>query len=119
MSFLLNETMEGRIIEVTVSGTLTKEAYQEFVPRTEAAIKQHGKIRFLLITLGFQGWDAGALWEDIKFDWKHFNQIERLAIVGESKWEKGMAIFCRPFTTAQIKYFDHAELEKAREWINE
>ncbi len=119
MSFLVTETMEGRIIEVAVSGKLTKEAYQEFVPPTEAAIKKHGKIRILFITLGFEGWDAGALWEDIKFDVKHFGHIERLAIVGESKWEKGMAAFCRPFTTATIKYFDHGDLEKAREWIKE
>jgi hypothetical protein len=117
MSFFLTETMEGRIIEVTVSGKLTKEAYEEFVPRTEAAIKKFGKIRILFITLGFQGWDVGALWEDIKFDLKHFNHIERLAIVGEKKWEAGMSVFCRPFTTATIKYFDHADLEAARSWV--
>ncbi len=46
------------------------------------------------------GWSAGAAWEDCKFDLKHFNHIERLAIVGETKWEKGMSVFCRPFMTA-------------------
>ena len=30
----------------------------------------------------FHGWDAGAAWEDIKFDIKHFADIERLAMVG-------------------------------------
>ena len=119
MSFLLTESMEGKIIEVTVSGKLTHEAYQEFVPRTEAAIQKYGKIRILFVMLGFEGWSAGALWDDIKFDLKHFAHIERLAIVGETKWEKGMSMFCRPFTTAAIKYFDHANLDKAREWIHE
>ncbi len=60
---------------------------------------------------------AGAAWEDLKFDLKHFNHIERLAIVGETKWEKGMSVFCRPFTTAKIRYFDHTDIDKAREWI--
>jgi hypothetical protein len=119
MAYLLTEIQEGQIIEVTVSGRLTKEAYQDFIPRTEAAIKKYGKIRVVFVTLGFQGWDAGALWEDFKFEIKHFAYIERLAIVGESKWEKGMSFFCRPFTTATIKYFDHCDLEKAREWIRE
>jgi hypothetical protein len=86
---------------------------------TEQRIKQHGKVRILFIMNDFHGWDAGALWEDIKFDVKHFNVIERLAIVGESKCEKWMAMFCRPFTTAKIKYFDHNDVEKAREWIEE
>jgi hypothetical protein len=57
----------------------------------------------------FHGWDAGALWEDAKFDLKHFADIERLAFVGEKKWEKGMAQFCRPFTKATIRYFDRSE----------
>ena len=39
----------------------------------------------------FHGWDAGALWEDIKFDLKHFSDIERVAMVGEKKWQKGMS----------------------------
>lgn len=117
MSLLLQEIMDGRIIEVTVSGKITREVYEEFVPRAEAAIEKYGSIRIVFVMLGFHGWDAGALWEDLKFDVKHFNQIERLAIVGETKWEKGMSVFCRPFTTATIKYFDHSEIERAREWI--
>ena len=88
-----------------------------FWPATEAAIKTHGKVRILFIMHDFHGWDAGAMWEDIKFDLKHFAHIERLAIVGETKWEKGMSMFCRPFTTAKIKYFDHADIAKARDWI--
>jgi len=67
----------------------------------------------------FHGWDAGALWEDIKFDIRHFYDIESLALVGDKKWEKGMSIFCRPFTKAQIKYFDLTEIYKAYEWIRE
>ena len=60
---------------------------------------------------------AGALWDDIKFDLKHFADIERLAIVGEKAWEKGMSVFCRPFTAASIRYFDRAAVEEARGWL--
>lgn len=119
MSLELTELMEGKLIEVHASGKLTKEAYQEFVPMTEAAIKKYGKVRILFIMQDFHGWDAGALWEDIKFDVKHFAHIERLAIVGETKWEHAMASFCRPFTTAKIKYFDSKDVEQARAWIDE
>ena len=67
----------------------------------------------------FRGWTAGALWEDIKFDAKHFGDFERLAMVGDKQWEKGMATFCKPFTSARIKYFDKAQIEEAREWLAE
>jgi hypothetical protein len=65
----------------------------------------------------FHGWTAGALWEDIKFDARHFGDIERLAIIGEKTWEKAMAAFCKPFTTAKIHYFDRAAIEEARQWL--
>lgn len=54
----------------------------------------------------FHGWSMGALWEDIKFDLHHFADIERLALIGDKKWEVGMAVFCKPFTTAKIRYFE-------------
>lgn len=119
MSFNITEHAEGKIIEIYVSGTLSKEAYEAFLPATEARIKEFGKVRMLVILSDFHGWDAGALWEDIKFDLKHHSHIERLAIVGETKWEKGMATFCKPFTSAKIQYFDIADVAKAREWIHE
>lgn len=119
MSFRVTEIADGKIIEVELTGKLSKEAYEQFVPLTEQRIQQYGKVRMLVVLKDFHGWDAGALWEDTKFDVKHFNDIERLALVGESKWEKGMATFCRPFTTAKIEYFDLAQLDDARRWIQE
>ncbi len=118
MTFNITEHAEGKIIEIQVSGRLTNEAYEAFLPDTEAKIKEFGKIRMLVILKDFHGWDAGALWEDVKFDLKHHGHFERLAIVGESKWEKGMATFCKPFTSATIQYFAIADVEKAREWIH-
>ena len=112
-------SIEDKLMEVAVTGKLDKADYELFVPAAERLIEEHGKIRVLIVMHEFHGWTAGALWEDIKFDLKHFNHIERLAIVGESKWEKGMAIFCRPFTTAKIKYFDIGKLDEARQWIRE
>lgn len=111
--------IEGKTMEVCATGKFERKDYESFVPAAEELINQHGKIRVLFIMDDFHGWTAGAVWEDIKFDLKHFNDIERLAIVGESKWEKGMAVFCRPFTTAKMKYFDISELDDARRWIAE
>jgi hypothetical protein len=119
MSVELTEIEQGKLLEVHVTGKLDKQTYETFAPAAERQIKQHGKIRILFVMHEFHGWDAGALWEDIKFDVKHFNHIERLAIVGETKWEHGMAIFCKPFTTAKVRYFDHANIDEAREWLQE
>ena len=41
MSFVINETMEGKIIEVQTTGKLTRDVDGEFVCVTESAIRQH------------------------------------------------------------------------------
>lgn len=107
----------GKLLHVKVTGKLTKDAYEAFVPAVDQQIQQHGKLRILFEMHDFHGWTAGALWEDMKFDLKHWKDIERLAIVGESKWEQGMAVFCKPFTTAKIQYFDRANLAEAKAWL--
>jgi hypothetical protein len=40
-------------------------------------------------------------------------------MIGETKWEHGMATFCKPFTKAKIRYFTHAEAAVARKWLEE
>ena len=117
MTVQLHEEAGGRTLVVHLSGKLEKEDYETFVPTVERLVQQHGKIRMLVVMESFHGWDAGALWEDIKFDLKHFNDVERLALVGDKGWEKGMAVFCKPFTTAEVRYFDRNELEEARTWL--
>ena len=107
----------GCVIEVRLSGKLEKKDYEAFVPEIEQRIKQHGRLRILLEMHDFHGWSAGAMWEDLKFDLKHFNDIERVAMVGETRWQEGMAKFCRPFTAAKIKYFEHDHVEEARTWL--
>ena len=118
MTTHVDEKIYGNVMEVHLNGKLTKEDYDRFVPDTEELIRQHEKIRLLVILDDFHGWgEAAALWEDIKWDARHFNNVERIAIVGEERWQKWMAGFCKPFTTAMVKYFDSGELALARGWI--
>lgn len=117
MSESLEILSRGKLLHVKVTGKLTKGSYEEIAPLVDELVAEHGKLRILFETHDFHGWTAGALWEDIKFDFKHWKDIERLAIVGESKWEEGMAVFCKPFTSATIQYFDHSKLNEAKSWV--
>ena len=118
MPIQLHEEDGGKLLNVHVSGNLTSADYQHFVPEFDRLVGQHSKLRVLFDMTGFHGWDAGALWEDIKFAIKHFADIERIAMVGESTWQHGMATFCKPFTKAAVRYFDQAEAAAARAWLD-
>lgn len=119
MNLQLTEENGGKVVVVHVSGKLVKADYEHFVPEFERLIRQHGKLRLLFDMTGFHGWEASAAWEDFKFGIEHFADIERLAMVGEKKWQHGMAIFCKPFTKAAVRYFEHADAVAAREWLDE
>lgn len=117
MPITLEQKNGGKALAVHVSGRLAAEDYQQFVPEFEQLLTAHGKIRVLLHMTDFHGWKPGALWEDIKFDVRHFSDIERLAIIGETKWQEGMARFCKPFTTAHVRFFKPDQADAAREWL--
>ena len=119
MSVKITPIDNGPVYEVVVKDKLHKVDYEVFLPVLKSGIKQHGKIRLLLDMQDFHGWDAGAFWEDLKFGIHDFNHFDRIAMVGENKWEKAMAILCKPFVTGTVKYFDHADKEAAQKWLLE
>ena len=49
----------------------------------------------------------------------HSWEFERIAMVGDRKWEQWMAMLCKPFTQAKVWYFDVSEIDAARNWIGE
>lgn len=119
MPIQLKEENDGKTLVVHVSGKLVKADYEHFVPEFERLSRQHGKLHVLFDMTGFHGWTVGAVWEDTKFAMQHFRDIDRLAMVGEKKWQEGMATFCKPFTKATIQYFEHGSEAEARKWLGE
>lgn len=119
MPIHLEEEDDGKVLAIHVSGKLASSDYERFVPEFDRLVSQNGKLRVLFDMSDFHGWEAGALWADTKFAAKHFSDIERLAMVGETKWQHGMATFCKPFTKATVRYFDHAQAAEARTWLTE
>jgi len=119
MAVQVNEENDGKVLVIHVSGKLTAEDYERFIPEVERLVEKRGKLRMLFEMHDFHGWKAAALWEDTKFAVKHYHDIERLAVVGEKKWQKGMTTFCRPFTKAEIRYFEHSRADEARAWLRQ
>ncbi len=117
MAIELIENADAKLLEVKASGKLSADDYETLEPGVDKLIESSGKIKILFVMHDFQGWDVGAVWEDIKFAAKHCRDIEKVAMVGEKTWEKWMAAICKPFTMSSIKYFDAGQEEAARGWL--
>ncbi len=117
MPIQFNSENGGKCLVVHANGMLTKSDYEYFMPEIDRLIQQHSVLQVLVDMTDFHGWESKILWEDIKFGVKHLAGIDRLAMVGENKWEHTMANLSKPFTQAKIRYFDHATA--ARQWLGE
>jgi hypothetical protein len=113
------ETGSPKLLGLKLSGKLHDEDYKQFVPGWEIITTAEGKLRLFLQFEDFHGWNMDATWDDFKLSPKHDSDFERIAIVGDRKWEKLMTRFAKPFIPATIEYFDRSEIAAAWAWLRE
>jgi len=110
---------DPRVIRAAVSGQLLEADYRLLSPRIDELLDKHSSVRLLVQLSDFEGWSAGGAWEDAKLGIHAFSSIERLAIIGEKRWEEWMTLLARPFTLADVRFFEPFDAEKALSWITE
>jgi len=116
MALKYEELDDGKVLEVTVTKKLEHVDYEHLVPETERLLRRHGKLNIVFTMHDFHGWGLRAMWDDVKFGFNHFSDLNRVAMVGETRWQEWMTEFVKPFTKAKVQYFRAGELGAAREW---
>ena len=89
------------------------------MPTVESFLAAEGKVEAIRPVGGFSRRDLHALWDDLKFGLKHYSDFDRIAMVGERKWEKWMVQVSKPFTKAKMRYFDASQVDEAWAWLRE
>ena len=107
----------GKLVTLTAQGELSAEDYEKVTPELERLIEEHDKLNLLFDMSSVEDVDAGAAWRDLKFDVQHLTDFKRVAIVGDSNWEKAATKLGNPFTSAEVRYFGAAEAGAARAWV--
>jgi hypothetical protein len=113
------ETGLPNVVGLKLSGKLHDEDYRQFVPGWEIISTVEGKLRLFIQFEDFHSWDLHSAWDDLSFGLKRDLGFERIAIVGDRKWEKLVASFAKPFIQAEVKYFDESEVGAAWKWLRE
>ena len=108
---------QGRRFYIRATGRLTDEDYKELTPRLEGAIDQYGPLRLLVDMEGFLGWELHAAWDDFVFGIKHWNDFERIALIGDKRWEEISAKAMDKVMSGEIRFFDTVDRSEARTWI--
>ncbi len=109
----------GKVLGFRLTGKPHLDDSKTFAPAVEAAIQANGQVRLLAHFEDFSGWDLNAAWDDFAFPVKHFNDLGRIALDGDHKWEVWMARLCQPFATGKVRDFDVSEIDSAWQWVEE
>lgn len=115
MHKLLPETKDA-FVALRLSGKLDESDYESMLPILEERIARYGKISLYWEMRDFEGWTIDGLLSDAGFDTKHKDDFIRIAMVGEKKWHGWMTKMLKPFTSAEVRYFDIDETAAALGW---
>lgn len=108
-----------RVHLITLSGLLTWTEFQAFLARVEAEdVFASGKVKILIHLENFSGWEPGDQWGDVSFFFRHDQDIEKIAVVGDPRWRDEMLVFLfADYRQAEARFFPETDLEPARAWL--
>jgi len=119
MSAQIESAADG-LVTVKVSGKLSQPELESMQQEAAKYIQAWGSIRILIVADKFEGWERTGDWGELSFHAKHDQQIQRMAIVGEKRWEDLTLLFtAKGFRPFPIEFFQTAELTRAKAWLSE
>jgi hypothetical protein len=79
-----------------------------------------GPIKLLVLLENFTGWERAAAWDDTDFFFSHRNDIEKIAVVGNPRWEAEVLAFSGAgLRKGPVKFFPETGESEARAWLAE
>ncbi len=115
---ILAET-KGNLVAVKATNTLSGDDYDKLIPILDETLVQFDKLNLYFEMEDFSGWNLKSFWQDAKFDVQHASDFQAIAMIGEKKWQDWMTTFMKPFTSAEIKYFDLNNKTEAMNWVKD
>jgi hypothetical protein len=108
----------GDLIVVRVSGKLFGADYARFVPWLERRVAEQARpLRFVVHAEDWDGWpDLRAAWADLKMDARFSSHVERVAMIGDSRWQEWLTKLSNPLLPTKMRWFGPGEAEAAEAW---
>lgn len=113
-----NQYLDARTLCTTLSGVLSTVDLEAVHEAAKALIKTQGRINLLVILQNFRGFSAGVDWGNLAFYAQYGDQIDRMAIVGDTRWEADAFMFTgKGARRTEVEFFPVTELAQAQAWL--
>jgi hypothetical protein len=101
-----------------LSGTVRRTEFDDVQDPIAGDIDRGVNPRILAILENFEGWDPSLTWGALDFRYWHSNDIAKIAIVGEPRWEQRALAFAGAGSrNAPVKFFPDSQLLEGRAWL--
>jgi len=117
-SATLHRSPDGLYV-LRISGVLNK-ATVDNIQAVGARDFERGvtDLKLLMVLTDFLGWRRGDDWGDIDFFAEHEQDVAKIAVVGDARWETETLMFLAAgHRKGEVRYFTRNEEEKARAWL--
>lgn len=108
---------KDNLLATIINGKLKENEVALLHKKIHQILEFNDKVSWYFEMSDFDGWSAKGFWEDLKMDTNHASDYEKIAMVGDEKWQDWMTQLMKPFTSADIKFFEFKDKEKAKTWI--
>ncbi len=109
------------VLTVRPEGPLSGEDFKSLAAAVDPYIEEFGSLKGLIINVeSFPGWEnLVGMMEHFKFVKGHHQDIEKVALVTDSKLAGFMPKIVEHFVNADIEVFPFGSLGEAKEWVGE
>ena len=107
----------GNVLGYSIEGRLTQESVEKMQAEMSVAMDQHGSLRLLVVTDRMDEVEPSAVWQDLKMTPDYVRNIDRLAVVGDARWQEWAAKLADTF--AEAEFFAPEDIQQAWDWVRE
>ena len=115
---MLNEIRDlpPGVIGFEVSGKLHTSDYRDILQPALQQAAAVGEVRIVIVIPEFEGFSAGAFWEDVKMGVEHWRAWKRIALVTDVGWMAQATRWFGWMTPGDVRQFSLEQRDDAIAW---
>jgi hypothetical protein len=118
LSIGMDRINDNFFLTLKAQGKLTHNDYQIITPLIDSALAEVSSpnVKVLIDGTELEGWELRAAWDDFKLGLKHGNEFNKIAIVGNKRWQEILSKLGNWFISGEVQYFENEH--EALAWLN-
>ena len=109
----------GNVVGYKAVGKFKPSDFDGIKPEVKALVEKEGNIRLLFDMAEYKGETAKGWIADYKFGREIHGKVQKMAVVGDTTWEKFLMELAKVIYASDAKFFHSADIGKAWAWLRE